>query len=88
MNNKIKEIQARHDADETWYAYRDNAWPSGYPRSAQHKDRGDLLEVIRAARALADKWRDEDEIMSQGGRLITALDCVEDIEALLNGGAP
>ena len=85
MNNLIKEAQARHDADETWYAYWDDAGPSGYPRPAQHKGRGDLLAVIDAARALADKWREEDEIMSHGGRLLTALDCVEDIEALLNG---
>ena len=54
MSNLIKEIQARHDADERLYAYRDDDWPSGYPRSAQHTGRGDLLAVIKAVGDLCD----------------------------------
>ena len=86
MNNLIKEAQARHDADETWYAY----WESAYHAANKIIDGLDaevykLRATIKAIGELPEKWRDEDDIMSHGGRLLTALDCVEDIEALLNG---
>ena len=47
-------IQEQHDADETWYAYRDDEWPNGYPRSAQHIGRGILLKRLTAAEELND----------------------------------
>ena len=79
MSNLIQQIQAQHDTDKPYVV-------SMSSKDVQmHKDRGHLLAVIKAVGALAYKWRDEDEIMSHGGRLLTALDCVEDIEALLNG---
>ena len=76
----IQEIQARHEE----CGRHNKGMFSGWLYEA-HTGRGDLLAVIDATRALADKWREEDEIMSHGGRLLTALDCVEDVEALLNG---
>ena len=87
MNNLIQQIQAQHDADETWYAYRDDAWPSGYPRPAQHKDRGDLLEVINAARVLLERWRDLED--STPRKLYqSGYGCADELEALLDGDAP
>ena len=86
MNNLIQQIQAQHDADETWYAYRDDAWPSGYPRPAQHKDRGDLLAVIKSIVDLCDESVLKGNVMEfADSRKAVRTDA---IKALLNGDAP
>ena len=86
MNNLIKEVLAQHDADETWYAYRDDDWPSGYPRSAQHTGRGDLLAVIKSIVDLCDESVLKGNVMEfADSRKAVRADA---IKALLNGDAP
>jgi len=87
MRNLIKKIQARHKTQSEVMAHKGGVarFRLTYLEIVTHQDRGDLLAVIDATRALADKWREEDEIMSHGGRLLTALDCIDNLEALLNG---
>jgi len=97
MNNLIKEAQAQHDADETWYAYRDSAWLGGYPRSTQHKNRGDLLAVIKAIGELASRlekinhkaeWNGDSDTYDAAHGLVEGYkDAAYELQVLLNGEA-
>ena len=86
MNNLIKEIQAQHDADETWYACKDDEWLTGYPRPAHHTGRGDLLAVIKSIGDLCDESVLKGNVMEfADSRKAVRADA---IKALLNGDAP
>ena len=48
----IKEIQERHDHDNT--KWMDNGWTMEI-----HKDRGELLDALREVKALVDEWAEQ-----------------------------
>ena len=85
MNNLIKEIGIRHKAQSEVMVYEGGVFefkPTDLEIST-HKDRGDLLAVIDATRALLEEWRDE-----YGDYPQSKDDCADELEALLNGGTP